>query len=239
MSPLRSKVMIVTGSSQGIGAELAKELRGRGAAVVTASRAEGFDVTDEASRVRLIESAIEQHGRIDGLINNAGRGSYFNALNAPLEDARDLFELNFFAPLRLAQLAAPHLIESHGSLVNVSSIAGLIALPWLPVYSASKFALAALTSCQRIELRRAGVHVMTVFPGYVDTGFQQNAAGSAPPPAVVKGRRFAVTAAVCARAIAGGLERRSHTVVTPRSGWLLIALNRIAPGLLESRMEGA
>jgi short-subunit dehydrogenase len=180
---------------------------------------------------------VERFGRIDALINNAGRGSYYPVSDAPLDDARSLFELNFFAPFHLAQLATPWLRKSRGTLVNVNSIAGQISLPWLPVYSASKFGLAALTSTQRMELRRDGVNVMAVFPGYVDTDFQAHAAGSTPPDGIVKGRRFAVTAAECAAAIVDGMERRRHVVVTPKIGWALIWCHRIFPAFLDRRLE--
>ena len=110
---------------------------------------------------------------------------YYSATETPLEDARALFDLNFFAPFHLAQLAAPWLKKSKGTLVNVSSIAGQMTLPRLPLYCSSKFALTSLSSSQRMELTRHGVNVMAVFPGYVDTDFQANATGASPPPSVV------------------------------------------------------
>jgi short-subunit dehydrogenase len=245
------KVVIITGASDGIGAQLALLLRGKGARLVLASRNEAKlramavaddlvfagDLTVETVRISLIARTVERFGRIDALINNAGRGSYYSLTESPLEEARSLFELNFFAPFHLAQLATAALCESRGTLVNVNSIAGQISLPWLPLYSATKFALASLTSTQRMELRRHGVHVMGVFPGYVDTGFQAHAAGNAPPATVVKGKRFAVTAHECAAAIVRGMERRSRNVVTPRLGWPLVWLNRLFPGVMEARME--
>jgi short-subunit dehydrogenase len=147
--------------------------------------------------------------------------------------------LNFFAPLHLGQLAAPALRTSRGVIVNVSSIAGQISLPWMPIYSATKFALASLSSSQRAEMRRDGVRVISVLPGYVDTAFQEHAAGNPPPARIVKGRRFAVSAKKCAEAIVTGIERGKQNVVTPRVGWLLIWVNRLFPGLVESKMETA
>ena len=195
------------------------------------------DLTSEAVRRSIIGKTAERFGRIDALINNAGRGSYYGVSDAPLNDARSLFELNFFAPLHLAQLATPLLCQARGTLVNIGSIASQISLPWLPVYSASKFALASLTTTQRMELRRHGVNVMAVFPGYVDTGFQTHATGALPPDSVIKGKRFAVSAAECAAAIILGMERRRQLVVTPKIGWGLVWLSRLFPGMLERRME--
>ena len=191
MDSLEGKVVIITGASQGIGAHLAAALRVRRAKLVLTARQEAAlrasagpedlvvagDLTAEATRRAIVDGALERFGRIDVLINNAGRGSYYPPSTSPLDDARRLFELNFFAPLHLTQLATPALLRTRGSLVNVSSIAGQLSLPWLPLYSASKFALASLSASQRMELRRHGVHVMTVFPGYVDTEFQAHAAG--------------------------------------------------------------
>ncbi|MDP9053852.1 MAG: SDR family NAD(P)-dependent oxidoreductase [Acidobacteriota bacterium] len=251
MDSLKGKVVIVTGASEGIGARLAALLRNRGAQLsLVARNAEKLaavarpgdviipgDLTDSAVRHELIAKTLERRGKIDVLINNAGRGSYYTACSTPMEEARALFELNLFAPLELAQLAAPHLRETRGSIVNVSSIAGQISLPWLPVYSASKFALAAITSAQRAELRRAGVNVMGVFPGYVDTDFQTNAGGRRPPERVIQGKFFAVSAADCAAAIVDGIVRRKRIVVTPRSGWALVIANRLFPAFVESRLE--
>ena len=247
----KDAVVIITGASDGIGAQLAAQLRRGGARLVLAGRNEAKlqkdaspndlivpgDLTQDSDRVALIERAAERFGRIDALINNAGRGSYYRPSEAPIDDARSLFELNFFAPLHLAQLATPLLCQAKGTLVNIGSIASQIAIPWLPVYSASKFALASLTISQRMELRKHGVNVMAVYPGYVTTDFQAHAAGSAPPASVVKGKRFAVTAEQCAAAVIEGMEQRRQLVVTPKIGWSVVWLSRLFPGLVERRME--
>ncbi len=248
---LRDKVVIVTGASEGIGAHVAAVLQQRGAVLSLIARNQqklstvatsqdltiAGDLTDDVVRSELIARTVARFGRIDVLINNAGRGSYYSATTTPTEEARAVFELNFFAPLDLVRLAAPHLRASRGTIANVSSIAGQISLPWLPVYSASKFALSAITSAQRSELRRDGVHVMGVFPGYVDTDFQAHAVGPGPPERVVQGKRFAVSAQACAEAIVYGIERRKSIVVTPRAGWALVWASRLMPGFIESRME--
>jgi short-subunit dehydrogenase len=251
MDSLKEKVIIITGASEGIGAHLAAILQKRGAHLSLVARNEARlttvatsgdlvipgDLTDDSVQSTAIAKTIARWGRIDVLINNAGRGSYYTASDVPLAEARAIFELNFFVPLRLSQLAIPHLRSSRGTLVNVSSIAGQISLPWLPVYSASKFAIAAITSAQRTELRRGGVHVMGVFPGYVDTAFQAHAPGPRPPGRVVESRRFAVSPTECAEAIVNGIERRKQSVVTPRAGWLLVWAHRFFPGFVESQLE--
>jgi short-subunit dehydrogenase len=243
-----AKVVIITGASEGIGAQLAQRLRGRGAHLALAARnarAESDndlihrgDLTDESVRNSLIAKTIERWGRIDILINNAGRGSYYSTIDTPIDEARALFELNFFVPCELARLSAPYIRASKGSIVNVSSIAGQIALPWLPFYSASKFALASITTTLRAQLQPDGVHVMGVFPGYVNTGFQDHATGQAPPDQVTKGKRFAVTVEECAEAILNGIEKRKRMVVTPRSGWPLVWASRLFPAFVEARIAG-
>lgn len=148
-----------------------------------------------------------------------------------------MFELNLFAPLALTQLVVPHMLEQNsGMIVNISSIAGKITLPWFTLYSVSKFALGSLTDGLRIELKRRGIHAMTVCPGYVRTDFQSHALGGSPPAPVVQGRKFAITADECAEAIARGVERDARTVMVPRIGWLFVALSRMLPGVVESRL---
>ena len=93
-----------------------------------------------------------------------------------MEEVRRLMELNFFALLGLTQLVAPHMrARRSGTIVNVGSIGGKIVLPWMTLYSASKYAVGALTEGLRMELRRDGVRTMLVCPGYVQDRFQQHA----------------------------------------------------------------
>jgi short-subunit dehydrogenase len=195
------------------------------------------DITDDQVRRDLVARTLAHFGSIDILINNAGMGMYSAAWNAPMEDARKLFELNFFAPLALTELVVPHMQERRrGMIVNISSIAGKITLPWFTLYSVSKFALGSLTDGLRMELKPYGVHAMTVWPGYVKTDFQAHALGTRPPHAIQQGRRFAITADKCAQAIVRGVERDARSVVAPRIGRLLIAVSRLLPATVESRL---
>ena len=123
-----------------------------------------------------------------------------------------------------------------GSIVNIGSVAGHVALPWMPLYSASKSALAALTDGLRMELEADRLHVMLVSPGYVLTAFQKHAFGLAPPRRVVNAKSFAISPDRCARDIVRGLRGRARIVVTPRWGWFMIALHGLAPGRVEARL---
>ncbi len=247
---IEGKVALITGASRGIGAACAAELAARGARLSLVARSEAGlaaaggpeavvtagDITDETVRARAVERTLERFGRIDILINNAGAGLYLPAWDTPLEAARRLFELNFFAPLAMARLAARHMRgQGGGAIVNVASVAAKATLPWLTLYSASKAALCALTDGLRVELAAYGIHAMAVCPGYVRTEFQAHALAGAPPEGVRKSRRFTTTAETCARAMARGIEREARTVMAPRSAWLLVAAARLFPRPLEAR----
>jgi len=248
---IEGKVVLITGASRGIGAACARAFEARGARLsLTARCAEELqktggeealrttgDITEAATRQAVIGRTLERFGAIDILINNAGMGIYLPAWRTPAADAEKVFDLNFFAPLGLIQLVVPHMQQRRsGAIVNLSSIAGQVTLPWMTLYSASKFALGSLTDGLRMELKPYGIHVMLVCPGYVKTEFQSHALGTRPPDRILKGRRFAITAETCAEAIVRGLEGEARTVVTPRAGWLLVAAERLFPAVVEGRM---
>lgn len=245
------KVVLITGASEGIGAACAAEFARAGGRLSLVARSEERlrkaggpdalitpgDITIDEVRRRAVARTLEQYGAIDILINNAGIGSYLPSWSAPMEDVRCLMELNFFAALGMIQAVAPAMRERRsGMIVDVSSIAGKITLPWMTLYSASKFALGSLTEGLRSELRRDGIRTMVVCPGYVKTAFQQHVRGGKTPARVLSSRRFAITAAECAAAIRRGVERDARTIVTPRSGWLLVGLVRLFPAFAESRL---
>ena len=245
------KVVLITGASEGIGAACAREFASSGARLsLTARHEEGLrraaapdslitpgDITIDLDRRRVVDRTLERFGAIDILINNAGAGIYLPSWETPMDEARYLMELNFFAPLAMTQLVAPHMrARRSGMLVNVGSIGGKVVLPWMTLYSVTKSALGTLTEGQRMELMGDGVRTMLVCPGYVKTGFQNNVRAGQSPEKVQKARRFAITPEQCAEAIRRGVERDARTVVTPRSGWLLVLAMRLFPSIVESRM---
>src|SRR5258708_6064004 len=134
---IKDRVVLITGASEGIGAACARALEARGARLSLVARngeklatvggAETLrtagDITRAEIRRSVVARTVERFGRIDVLINNAGMGLYSAAWNAPMPDARRLFELNLFAPLELTQLVVPHMRDrKQGAIVNVSSI---------------------------------------------------------------------------------------------------------------------
>ena len=245
-------VVILTGASDGIGAACARAFARQGAGLVlnarSADRLQALqlpqsrlvpgDITLAATRERVVQEALATFGRIDILLNNAGAGIYWPPSQSPDAESRALFELNFFAPVALTQLVVPHMrARRSGVIVNVSSIAGKVTLPWMAMYSASKSALSTMTDGLRMELARDGIHAMSVYPGYVRTEFHKHALGENPPAAIVSGRRFAITPEQCAADILRGIARRSRSVVTPRWGWVFMAANWVAPGVVEARLN--
>jgi short-subunit dehydrogenase len=105
------------------------------------------------------------------------------------------------------------------------------------LYSASKYAIGSLTDGLRMELRSFGIRTMTVCPGYVNTRFQQNVLHGTPPALAGPARRWAISPERCAADIVRGIEAGKRTVVTPASGWILIALARLFPSLMDRQLE--
>ncbi len=247
---LDGKVVLITGASEGIGAACARAFRERGARLALNARREeklrricdgaltvAGDITDEAVRRKVVERTLDHYGAIDVLVNNAGMGLYGAPWELPLEKARELMELNFFAPLDLIRLVTPHMKErGSGAIVNVGSIAGKVTLPWMTLYSASKYALGSVTDGLRMDLKPYGIHCMTVCPGYVKTEFQNHAMGQQPPDKVQKGKKFAITAERCAADLVRGLERDARTVLTPSVMWLFVLAERLFPSVVDGRM---
>ena len=245
------KVVLITGASEGIGAACAAEFARAGARLSLTARSEERlriaggpealitpgDLNEEDTRRRAVGRTLERYGAIDVLINNAGAGLYCPSWRAPMEETRRLMELNFFSLLGLTQLVVPHMQrQKSGMIVNISSIGGKLTLPWMTLYSASKYAVCALTEGLRMELRRDRIRTMLVCPGYVKTGFQQHAYAGQAPPKVVRAKRAAITAEECATAIRRGVERDARTILAPRVGWMLVGAARLFPSIFEARM---
>lgn len=183
-----SPVALITGCSSGIGRATALLLAQRGWRVfATARRLETvsdlaseritplqLDVTDEASMATAVQQVLDAEGRIDALVNSAGYAQAGPLEQATGEEIRRQFETNTFGPLRLAQLILPMMrAQQGGRIVNVSSINGRVAIPFVGLYCASKFALEALSDALRLESRPFGVRTIVVEPGSTKTNFQE------------------------------------------------------------------
>lgn len=179
-----TRTALVTGASSGIGEETARRLQGLGYTVYGAARrtdrleklaADGvrplaMDVTDDASMTAGIARIIEETGRIDVLVNNAGYGSYGAIEDVPIDEARRQFEVNLFGLGRLVQLVTPHMRgQKSGTIINISSMGGRLTTPLGGWYHATKYAVEALSDALRMELKPFGIDVVLVEPGGIRT----------------------------------------------------------------------
>ncbi len=191
---MESRVVLVTGASSGLGQAAAELLAQKGHIVYGASRRaplEGdvsppgerrggvqslrMDVDDSASVRQGIDVLLQRQGRIDVAINCAGYGMAGALESTPVEAFKAQFETNFYGTLRVCQAVLPPMREQRvGLIVNVSSVAGLIAVPFQSMYSASKFAVEGLSESLRLEARPFGIRVVLVEPGDFATGFTAN-----------------------------------------------------------------
>ncbi len=243
---LRGKTALITGASSGIGRACALRFAREGAKLVltgrraselasTAATAGGAqtrtaDLAHTSSLARLCDEVLGTVDRLDVLVHCAGVGLLAPADSTDPADARHLMALNLLAPVEITRRLRPALREG-GTIVMVSSLAGKVALPRMAVYSASKHALNAYADALRAELRRSGIGVLSVCPGFVRTRFAENMLQGAASRLTGGQRRHSLSPARCADAIVDGVCRGRRTVVIPPHGWLLVAAERAFPTL--------
>jgi short-subunit dehydrogenase len=253
------RVIVITGGSDGIGAEMARQLAssgGAGVALVLAARnraaLEGVagacsalgahtlvvptDVAVQQQCRDLIAQAVARFGRIDALINNAGRSAH--ALFEEVEDLgwyEELMRINLWGSVWCTHAALPQLKAARGSIVAVSSLAGLVGVPGRTAYGATKFAMTGFFEALRVELKGAGVSVTTAFPGVVATKIRHHgfdAAGKQPGTSALK-EDDAMPVEECARLIIAGMNGRRREVVMTFKGKMGRFLKLVAPGMVE------
>jgi NAD(P)-dependent dehydrogenase (short-subunit alcohol dehydrogenase family) len=185
-------VWLITGASSGFGRALADAALGRGDRVVATARdaerlddlvahdrvyAISLDVTDASQRDRAVKQALERFGRIDVLVNNAGRTQVGAVEETTDDELRSLFELHFFAPAALTRAVLPHMrAQGRGAIVQMSSVGGQITAPGFGAYCATKFALEGLTQALHDEVAPFGIRTLIVEPGAFRTGLFRPAA---------------------------------------------------------------
>ncbi|MGH9649994.1 MAG: SDR family NAD(P)-dependent oxidoreductase, partial [Terriglobales bacterium] len=172
----------------------------------------------------------------DILVNCAGFGLYAPCHEMNWEHFRKLWEVNFFGAVRLALAALPHLRKRHGTIVNISSVAGKIPLPYMGAYCATKFALNTISSAMRMELKQVGVRVVTVLPGRVATQFHFAAYrdGQNLPGVFQRRKSEGLSAEKVARVALNAMLRGKREVVVPWRLRLAMAASALMPGLRES-----
>jgi short-subunit dehydrogenase len=257
MNYWQDKVALVTGASSGLGAALAESLVEKGAKVALAARGEerlhcfadtlrerggdvlplAADVTSQADVERLFQQSTQRFGRLDLLINCAGRSARVDLRQLDAEHFRELMELNFLAAVRCTQAALPHLIESRGHVVQIGSLSSKVATRYLGGYPASKFALAAYAQQLRLELGPTGLHVLLVCPGPIARGQADRydaASSGLPESAKLPGggsRISAIDPHLLARRILDACRRRKPELIVPGRARLLFALAQLSPRL--------
>src|ERR1700719_2630092 len=227
---LAGKFVMVTGAPMGIGEAIARIFADGGASVVLlsrdAERAEAArgrigpsertlglacDVRNREEIDRVVGLTVHHFKRIDVWINNAGHGILDSIANVDMAACRETFETNFFGAVEAMQAVIP-VMKQQGSvtIINVSSVAGHVPLPFHAVYSATKFALNAIGKAARIELKTSGINVMTVCPGYVRTAFGANALKGKEQKQVRPARVRGIGAERVARAVLRGYRKQKR-----------------------------
>jgi short-subunit dehydrogenase len=248
---LEGKVVLVTGASMGIGEAIARVLAAQGAKVSLAARsadklhavasslpAECFviqtDMSKPAEARAMVSKTVEHFGRIDILVNNAAVGMYASVAEMNPEQFEHLVATNWTGPVHAIQAAIPHMKkQGGGQIINISSVAGKVAIPWMGAYCGSKFALNALSDSLRMELKPHNIHVLTVCPGRVQTPFPDNAYRDFATRPLNPG---GISAERVARAVLRASLNKKREIVVPASNRPFAWFHFFLPGLVDRIM---
>jgi len=253
---LSGKVAVITGSSMGIGEAIAKLFADEGARVVVLSRdaaraesarqrighadrtlALSCDVRNREEIDRVLGLTLHHFQRVDIWVNNAGHGLLDSVARADPAAYRETFDTNFFGALQAMQAVIPVMRQQGGgTIINISSVAGHVPLPFHAIYSATKFAMNALGKAARVELKKSGIHVVTVCPGYVRTDFGANALRGGEQKQVRPGSVRGISADRVAQAVLRGYVKQKREVVVPWYMHFPIKLYQLFPGFMEWAM---
>ncbi len=262
---MASKVAIVTGASSGIGAEISLQLSAKGYVVFMAARraeklaevaelcnaaggqaiAVQTDVTDQSQVEALVARAVDEFGRVDVMVNNAGYGVSGRVAEITDDQMRRIFDVNFFGLWYGCQAVAPVMIaQRSGHIFNVSSVIGKRGTPFNGAYCATKFAVCGLSDSMRIELAAHNVKVTTVCPGMTDTPFfdavdrsSSTRKSSSRDKSRFKALRTMQPAAHVARKVIVAIGKNRPEMVFTPGGKLMAFLSALSPRLVDYMMK--
>ncbi len=237
----------------GIGEAIAKAFAQEGASVVLLSRdaarveaarlrvgfpertaAFSCDVRHSEEIDRVLALTLHHFKRVDVWVNNAGHGLLDSVAEMDMHACHDMFETNFFGAVSAMQAIIPVMRQQGGgTIINISSVAGHIPLPFHAAYSATKFALNAIGKAARIELKKDNINVLTVCPGYVATAFAENAVRGSELKRVRPASARGITAERVARAAVDGYLKRKREVIVPWTMHIPLKLYQLFPALVE------
>lgn len=252
---LKDKTVVITGASSGIGEAMAEVYASMGAKVVLGARHADklealcrrieqrggkaawcvTDVTRKEDCMRLIDTAVEHFGGIDVMICNAGISMRALFDDVDLDVLHRLMDVNFWGTVYCTKYALPYLQRSHGSLVGISSVAGIHGLPGRTGYSASKFAMTGFLETIRIENLKKGLHVMVACPGFTASNVRFSAltADGSQQGATPRKEEKMMTAEEVARIVARGIARRKRLCLMEIEGRATNFVKKFAPGLVD------
>ena len=251
MNRLANKVVLITGASMGIGEALARVFSAEGARLALAARSLGrlealakslpteaisieADMSQAEAARAMVEKTVAHFGRIDILINNAGVGMYASVAEMKPAEFEHLVATNWLGPVYAIQAAVPHMRrQGGGQIINISSVAGKVAIPWMGAYCSSKFALNALSDSLRMELRPERIHVLLVCPGRIATPFTENAYKDFATRPLRPG---GITADRLARAILRASLRRKREIMVPADNRLFEWFRGLMPAVVDRLM---
>ena len=257
MTDISGKLVIVTGAASGIGRATAQTAAERGARVVLTdispldetiatiqaaggevAHAKSLDITDVDAVMTFAQEVHDSHGSVDVVMNVAGISAWGTVSALEHRHWRSMVEVNLMGPIHIIEAFVPAMVDAGrgGHLVNVSSAAGLIGMPWHAAYSASKFGLRGVSEVLRFDLRRHGIRVSLVCPGGVDTGLTEtievagvDKGSKAFRKAQAHFKKRAVTPDHAARAILRGVKRNRYLVYTSPDIFAIFTLQRAFP----------
>lgn len=255
MKTLKDKVIVITGASSGIGEAMAREYAARGARVVMGARSVpklqllageirrqggqaaycGVDVTQPDECRELIETAVREFGGIDVLICNAGISMRAIFDDVDLAVLHRLMDVNFWGTVYCCKYALPYLQASKGSIVGVSSVAGLHGLPGRTGYSASKYAMTGFLETLRIENLRKGLHVMIACPGFTASNVRFSAltADGSQQGETPRNEAKMMTPREVAQIVERGILRRRRLCLMENEGRATHFVKKFAPAFLD------